>query len=173
MDHIFPADGEYELNINDMARALWVEGMEFENTLVALVDGVKVYEVKLGGEEDQKAIDQKGDPPVDAINKRLKNIRFQAKAGQRRVVVTFRARSYAESDARLQALVPGGGEERVLKVNSFEVRGPFRTDGVSETASRRRIFSCYPKTDCRRKNLRGTDRGDHCAACLPAPVGGR
>ena len=42
----FPADGEYELNINDMARALWVEGMEFENTLVALVDGVKVYEVE-------------------------------------------------------------------------------------------------------------------------------
>jgi hypothetical protein len=151
VDHIFPADGEYELNINDMARALWVEGMEFENTLVALVDGVKVYEVKLGGEEDQKAIDQKGDPPVDAINKRLKNIRFQAKAGQRRVVVTFRARSYAESDARLQALVPGGGEERVLKVNSFEVRGPFRTDGVSETASRRRIFSCYPKAAAEEK----------------------
>ncbi len=93
VEHIFPADGEYELNINDMARALWVEGMEFENTLVAMVDGVKIYEVKIGGDEDQKAIDQKGDPPVDAINKRLKNIRFQAKAGQHRVVVTFRART--------------------------------------------------------------------------------
>ncbi len=146
VDHIFPADGEYELNINDMARALWVEGMEFENTLVALVDGVKVYETKIGGEEDQKAIDQKGDPPVDAINKRLKNIRFKARAGQHRVVVTFRARSYAESDGRLQSLVPGGGEERVLSVTSFEIRGPFRTDGVSETASRKRIFVCYPKT---------------------------
>ncbi len=145
VDHIFPADGEYELNVNDMARALWVEGMEFENTLVALVDGVKIYETRLGGEDDQKAIDQKGDPPVDAINKRLKNIRFKARAGQHRVVVTFKARSYAESDGRLQSLVPGGGEERVLKVNSFEVRGPFRTDGVSETASRKRIFTCYPK----------------------------
>jgi hypothetical protein len=151
VDHIFPADGEYELNINDMARALWVEGMEFENTLVALVDGVKVYEAKLGGEEDQKAIDQKGDPPVDAINKRLKNIRFKAKAGQRRVVVTFRARSYAESDQRLQPLVPGTGEDRVLKVNSFEVRGPFKTDGVSETASRKRVFNCYPKSAAEEK----------------------
>ena len=146
VDHIFPADGEYELNINDMARALWVEGMEFENTLVALVDGVLIYEVKIGGEADQKAIDQKGDPPVDAINKRLKNIRFQAKAGQHRVVVTFRARTLAESDARLASLVPGGGEERVLKVNTFEIRGPFRTDGVSESPSRKRVFSCYPKT---------------------------
>jgi hypothetical protein len=54
-----------------MARALWVEGMEFENTLVAMVDGVLIYEVKIGGDEDQKAIDQKGDAPVDAINKRL------------------------------------------------------------------------------------------------------
>ncbi len=145
VDHIFPADGEYELNINDMARALWVEGMEFENTLVAMVDGVKIYEVKIGGDEDQKAIDQKGDAPVDAINKRLKNIRFRAKAGQHRVVVTFRARTFAESDGRLASLVPGGGEERVLKVNSFEIRGPFKTDGVSQSASRQRIFSCYPK----------------------------
>jgi hypothetical protein len=146
VDHIFPADGEYELNINDMARALWVEGMEFENTVVALIDGVKIYEMKIGGDTDQKAIDQKGDPPVDAINKRLKNIRFQARAGQHRVTVTFRARTLAESDARLTALVPGGGEERVLKVNTFEIRGPFRTDGVSETASRKRVFTCYPKT---------------------------
>ncbi len=145
VDHIFPADGEYELNINNMARALWVEGMEFENRLVALVDGVTVYETSLGGNDDQKAIDQKGDAPVDAINARLKNIRFQAKAGQHRVAVTFRARSYAESDQRLQLLVPGGGEDRVLKVNSFEIRGPFKTSGVSETESRDRIFSCYPE----------------------------
>jgi mono/diheme cytochrome c family protein len=144
VDHIFPADGEYELNINDMARALWVEGMEFENVLVALVDGVKIYETRLGGNDDQKAIDQKGDAPVDAINRRLKNIRFQAKAGQHQVAVTFRAKSYAESDARLQSLIPGGGEERVLKVNSFEIRGPFTTSGVSETPSRQSIFSCYP-----------------------------
>ncbi len=146
VDHIFPADGEYELNINNMARALWVEGMEFENTLVALVDGVKIYETRLGGETDQKAIDQKGDAPVDAINARLKNIRFHARAGQHRVVVTFRARSYAESDARLASLIPGGGEERVLKVNSFEIRGPFTTAGVSDTPSRQRIFTCYPKS---------------------------
>ncbi|MET0291729.1 MAG: DUF1592 domain-containing protein [Steroidobacteraceae bacterium] len=145
IDHVFPADGEYELNINDMARALWVEGMEFENSLVALVDGKIVHEVKLGGDLDQKSIDQKGDPPVDAINKRLKNIRFHASAGQHRVAVTFRGRTFAESDARLATLVPGGGEERVLKVRSVEIRGPFKVDGVSESASRKRIFTCYPK----------------------------
>jgi hypothetical protein len=61
------------------------------------------------------------------------------------VAVTFRARSYAESDQRLQLLIPGGGEDRILKVNSFEIRGPFKTSGVSETQSRDRIFSCYPQ----------------------------
>jgi len=146
VDHIFPADGEYELNINNMARALWVEGMEFENHLVAMVDGVVIYETTLGGDADQKAIDQKGDAPVDAINARLHGIRFQAKAGQHRVVVTFRARSYAESDQRLALLIPEGGEDRVLKVQSFEIRGPFKTNGVSDTASRERIFTCYPKS---------------------------
>jgi hypothetical protein len=119
--------------------------MEFENHLVALVDGVAVYETALGGDADQKAIDQKGDAPVDAINSRLKGIRFKAKAGQHRVAVTFRARSYAESDQRLQLLIPGGGEDRVLKIQSFEIRGPFKTNGVSQTPSRQRIFSCYPK----------------------------
>ena len=146
VEHIFPVDGEYELNINDMARALWVEGMEFENTVVAMVDGRKIYEMKIGGDEDQKAIDQKGDPPVDAINKRLRNIRFRTTAGQHRVVVTFRARTYAESEARLASLVPGGGEERVLKIRSFEIRGPFATEGVSTTASRQKIFTCQPAT---------------------------
>jgi mono/diheme cytochrome c family protein len=146
VDHIFPADGEYELNIGDMAHALWVEGMEFKNSLVVLLDGRRVYETTLGGEEDQRAIDQKGDPSVDAINKRLKNIRFKAKAGQHKLGVTFQARTFAESDSRLAPLLPGGGEDRVLRVKSFEVRGPFQASGVSDTASRKLIFTCYPKS---------------------------
>ena len=146
VEHVFPADGEYEINVADMAHALWVEGMEFNNTLVVLVDGRKVYETSLGGDQDQRSIDQKGDPSVDAINKRLKNIRFQAKAGQRKVAVTFKAHTAAESDARLMPLLPGGGEERVLRVRGFEVRGPFSTKGVSQTVSRERIFVCQPAT---------------------------
>jgi hypothetical protein len=145
VDHVFPVDGDYELNIGDMAHALWVEGMEFTNHLIVVVDGQKVYETTLGGDEDQRAIDQKGDPSVDAINRRLKNIRFKAKAGQRKLGVTFLARTFAESDSRLAPLLPGGGEERVLRVRSFEVRGPFTAAGVSDTASRQRLFSCYPK----------------------------
>src|SRR5690606_10429674 len=77
VEHTFPADGEYELNINDVARALWVETMEYQHTLIATLDGKKFYEPQIGGEEDMKAIDQQGDPAVTEINKRLKNIRFK------------------------------------------------------------------------------------------------
>jgi mono/diheme cytochrome c family protein len=145
VDHNFPADGEYVLNIANMAQALWVYNMEFENTLVVTVDGEQVYETTIGGEEDMKAIDQKQDPAVDAINKRLKNIRFTSKAGVHKLVVAFRHRSFAESEDRLQMYVPGGGQDRVLRVSSFEVRGPYNATGVSRTASRDTIFSCYPK----------------------------
>jgi hypothetical protein len=144
-DHNFPADGEYVINIANMAVALWVYNMEFENTLIVTLDGEQIYETTIGGEADMKAIDQKQDPAVDAINKRLKNIHFNAKAGLHKLVVAFRHRTFAESEDRLQMAIPGGGQDRVLRVSSFEVRGPYNPTGVSRTASRDFIFSCYPK----------------------------
>jgi Protein of unknown function (DUF1592)/Protein of unknown function (DUF1588)/Protein of unknown function (DUF1587)/Protein of unknown function (DUF1585)/Protein of unknown function (DUF1595) len=147
VDHNFPADGEYVLNIANMAQALWVYNMEFENQLVVTLDGKLIYETSIGGEADMKAIDQKQDPAVEAINQRLKNIRFNSTAGIHHFVVAFRHRTFAESEDRLQMYTPGGGQDRVLRVTSFEVRGPFNATGVSMTDSRRHIFSsCYPQT---------------------------
>ncbi|MEJ0099802.1 MAG: DUF1592 domain-containing protein [Pseudomonadota bacterium] len=147
VDHNFPADGEYVLNIANMAQALWVYNMEFENPLVVTLDGKLIYETSIGGEADMKAIDQKQDPAVEAINKRLKDIRFTSKAGVHRLVVAFRHRTFAESEDRLQMYAPGGGQDRVLRVTSFDVRGPFNATGVSQTAARQHIFAtCYPKS---------------------------
>ncbi len=145
--HDFPADGEYVINIANMAQAIWVYNMEFENHLVVTLDRRKIYETSIGGEEDMKAIDQRQDPAVDAINKRLKDIHFTATAGPHKVAVAFVQRSFAESENRLQSNVPGGGEDRILRVTSFEVRGPLKATGLSETPSRRRIFSCYPQSE--------------------------
>ena len=145
VQHDFPADGEYVINIANMAQAIWVYNMEFENHLVVTLDRRKVYETVIGGEDDMKAIDQRQDPAVDAINQRLKNIHFTASAGPHEVGVTFLHRSYAESEDRLQMPVPGGGQDRVLRVTSFEVRGPLNASGVSETPSRQRVFLCHPK----------------------------
>ena len=100
VEHNFPADGEYELTIGDMALAREVPRMEFENTVIALLDGKEFYRTTIGGEADHKAIDQRLDPAVEEINGRLRKIRFQATAGQHKLAVTFVHRSFAESDER-------------------------------------------------------------------------
>ena len=117
VEHTFPADGEYELNIANMAVALWVYNMEFEHTLIATLDGKKFCETNIGGEEDMKSIDQKQDPAVDAINARLKGIRFKATAGPHKVAVAFVQRTFAESDDKLFQQLPGGGQDRVLQAS--------------------------------------------------------
>ncbi len=129
-----------------MAGALWVVNMEYENTIVALLDGKEFFRTTIGGPEDMKAIDQKQDPAVDAINKRLKDIHFHANAGMRRIAVTFIARTFAETDNRLHTVNPGGGQDRVQRITTFQVQGPFNAGGVSSTASRTRIFTCHPGT---------------------------
>jgi len=163
VEHVFPADGEYELNIANMAQALWVYNMEFQHHLVATLDGKKFWETDIGGEEDMKSIDQKQDPAVDAINKRLKGIRFNATAGPHKVAVAFVHRTFAESDDKLYQQQPGGGQDRVLKVASFEVKGPFSTTGISETPSRKKIYTCRPKTEAEEAP---------CAQAIIAKIGG-
>jgi hypothetical protein len=144
--HFFPADGDYELNISNMAAALWVTGMNFDNHVIATLDGKKFWDTDVGGEEDMKAIDQKQDPAVDAINKRLKGIRFKATAGAHKVAVTFIHRTFAESDDKLYSQIGSGGQDRVLRVGSFEIKGPFNPTGLSDTASRDKIFICHPQS---------------------------
>ena len=39
---------------------------------------------------------------------------------------------------------PGGGQDRLYRLSSFELRGPFNVKGLSETPSRQRVFSCHP-----------------------------
>ncbi len=141
-----PSAGDYVLSINDMATGGYVLAMEFEHTLIVTVDGVRVYETRIGGEEDLRAIDQEQAPAVTAINERLKNIPIELEAGPRRIGVTFLAKTFAESDNWLRGFTPGGGHDRIPFVSSVEVRGPFEARGLGETPSRQKIFVCYPET---------------------------
>ena len=139
-----PSDGEYVVDIADIVTNIWGSGMEFENPLVVTVDGRVVYETVIGGEEDMKLYDQVQNGALDKPNARLKNIRFTTTAGPHKVGVAFRRRTFAESDDVQQMFTPGGGQDRMYRISSFQVRGPFNPKGVSATPSRDRIFSCYP-----------------------------
>ncbi|HEU4619320.1 MAG TPA: DUF1592 domain-containing protein [Gammaproteobacteria bacterium] len=144
IEHDFPADGEYELTIGDMALAREVPRMEFENTVVALLDGKEFYRTNIGGEADHKAIDQHLDPAVEAINNRLRKIRFNATAGQHELTVTFVQRSFAESDERIREVALEGGQERIQAAHALQIRGPLKVTGLSDSPSRKKIFVCRP-----------------------------
>jgi len=142
-----PADGEYRINIADMATHIWGNGMEYENPLIVTLDNKIVYQTVVGGEEDAKLYDQVQNGALDRVNARLKNIKFPAAAGPHKIGVTFRRQSFAESDDQLQMFAPGGGQDRSYRVNSFQLLGPFDAKGLSSTPSRDRILTCNPAKD--------------------------
>ncbi len=142
-----PADGEYRINVADMANGLWGNQMEYENPLVVTIDSKIVYETVVGGAEDTKFFDQVQNGALDRLNARLKNIKFQTTAGPHKIGVTFRRKSFAESDDQLQVVAPGGGQDRSYRVNSFQLLGPFDAKGLSSTPSRDRILTCNPAKD--------------------------
>jgi hypothetical protein len=143
--HSFPVDGEYELTIGDMALAREVPRMEFENTVIVLLDGKEFYRTNIGGEPDHKAIDQRLDPAVEEINGRLRKIKFKATAGQHDLAVTFMQRSYAESDERIRTVALEGGQERIQAAHALQIRGPLTVTGMSDSASRKKILICKPQ----------------------------
>ncbi len=142
-----PADGEYRINIGDMATHIWGNGMEYENPLVVTLDNKVVYEAVIGGEEDNKLYDQVQSGALDKVNARLKNIKFQTTAGPHKIGVTFRRKSFAESDDQIQMYSPGGGQDRSYRVNGFQLLGPFDVKGLSSTPARERILVCHPDKD--------------------------
>jgi mono/diheme cytochrome c family protein len=145
VEHLFPADGDYKLNIPNMAIAGYVRGMEYKHTLVVTIDGVKVFQNTIGGEEDIRAIDQQQAPAVAAINARFLDIPVKVTAGPHKVGVTFVARTFAEPDEVLHSFRPSAGEDRIPRIGSLEIQGPFSPTGVSDTPSRARVFVCRPR----------------------------
>jgi hypothetical protein len=153
VEHYFPADGEYVFNLRVSSepgaelRAYPQGWLEYEHTAFLTIDGKKMFEGKLGGEEDLRNLDHLQIAYVDQIKDRFRNIRLPVKAGYRKIGAAFVARSYAESDHRLQAFIPGEGVPDVPQMLGVEVVGPYGPTGISEpTQTRQRVFICYPET---------------------------
>ncbi len=112
------------------------------------IDGVPVFEDHIGGVEDSLALDQRQITAVEEIKNRFRNIRLDVKAGVHEVAAAFVARSRAEGDYLLQALIPGEGVPDVPRLHGIVIIGPYDAKGLSgTTASRERIFVCHPETE--------------------------
>ncbi len=150
--HDFPADGEYRFTINGLVGAGYLWGELDPNTLIITVDGKRVFQNQLGGPKDLDAVDLQQAAGLTLINDRFKNIPVHISAGPHQVGITFVQTSAAETNEILHAFVPVAGMGQPVNGNStgprlanVEIKGPTVAQGVSETPSRRRIFSCYPQ----------------------------
>jgi hypothetical protein len=147
VNHYFPADGEYQLNLyldsvdTNLLRSYW---LEYQNTLIVTVNGNKVFEGSLGGEEDQRAVDKNLMSAARKIQDRFRNIRVTVPAGTHAIGVAFLGRSFAQSDSNLKPLIAGEGVDRLPVLADMELIGPFDVTGVGRTASREKIFICQP-----------------------------
>ncbi len=89
VDHYFPADGEYVFNLNVSTepgaelRAYPRGWLEYRHTAILTIDGAKVFEASLGGEDDLRDLDHLQIVAVNAIKDRFKNIHVPVKAGNR------------------------------------------------------------------------------------------
>jgi Protein of unknown function (DUF1592)/Protein of unknown function (DUF1588)/Protein of unknown function (DUF1585)/Protein of unknown function (DUF1595)/Protein of unknown function (DUF1587)/Planctomycete cytochrome C len=146
--HYFPLDGEYKFDITLRQSQIYVKGLEFPHQLIMTIDGERVFQRAIGGEEDLRAQDQELAAAAQAIQGRLKNLRFQVRAGPHTVIVTFLQKTFAQSDEVLQPYTrdvgPSGGMNGIPSIEKLEVMGPYDPSGPGDTPSRRRIFVCRP-----------------------------
>lgn len=148
VEHDFPADGEYVFSIRQFLfmGAGYVTKVDDTHKVILTIDGRRVFQDQFGGPEDLKYVDQQQAIAADDMQNRFNNIRVKVKAGVRRVGVAFIQRSFAQSDSPLQPIAELPEMERVPNIPGLTVSGPFNVTGVSETPSRRKIFSCMPRS---------------------------
>ncbi|MEO6080626.1 MAG: DUF1592 domain-containing protein [Steroidobacteraceae bacterium] len=167
IDHYFPVDGEYETTISGLVGGGYVWGVADQRTLIVTVDGERVFQANVGGEEDLAAIDLKQAVGIAAIDDRFRNIRFKVTAGTHRVGITFKQKTAAEHLDILHAFNPVSGMAQNhsgaafsdgYRLSNVEIKGPVTKSGVSDTPSRRKLFVCQPanaadETPCAKRIL--------------------
>jgi hypothetical protein len=148
--HTFPADGEYRFTFPNLGVDSYTRVVETKHTLVLLIDGREVFRESLGGPEDMKTVDRGGAPGRAKVMERFTNVPVPVKAGAYDIAVAFIERARIESDEFVDDL-PGDefsrGDRFPRLVDGVTVRGPFNATGVSETASRKKVFVCRPSGD--------------------------
>jgi len=148
--HNFPADGEYQVTINNLAVGPYSNALERENTVVIMIDGRIVFRKSLGGAADLSLVDRTAGTGRAQVMERFSKIPVTAKAGLRDVVVAFVDRPQVATSENLERLQPYGGltggaaptDRRPHLLDGVVVAGPFNPTGVSTTPSRALIFVC-------------------------------
>ena len=150
VNHVFPADAEYKL-FGRLVRGVeegysGVESNETPDTFVITVDGEEVFTAEVGGKQDHEIQSKDMNEAKALIDARMTGKVFVT-AGPHEVGYTWRERPARRQDVWQPALRDSqevhmiGGLARLKTVG---VEGPYDVKGVSQSASRERLFVCKP-----------------------------
>jgi len=141
VNHVFPADAEYvfEIDLTSGSHARYEDiDISIDGERVALIE----YETgPAGGADGRGAVPMRTEPVL-------------VKAGQHRVAAAFVRRVEGPYEDLIRphdwSFAGGGsggpGITTLPHLRDFIVKGPYKITGISETASRQKIFSCRPTT---------------------------
>ena len=149
----FPADGEYVFYgrlLRTVAEGyVGVEGHETPFQFIVTVDGEQVFSAPIGGKEDHESSGKNITISKEEVDKRMTSPRIKVTAGPHEVGFTFIDRPSQEQNMwqpvlreSLEAHNPSG----IPRLRTGNIQGPFNVTGISETPSRKRLFTCKPAT---------------------------
>jgi Protein of unknown function (DUF1592)/Protein of unknown function (DUF1588)/Protein of unknown function (DUF1585)/Protein of unknown function (DUF1587)/Protein of unknown function (DUF1595)/Cytochrome C oxidase, cbb3-type, subunit III len=146
--HTFPVDAEYIIKVR-----LWrntfdlLRGMEDPHQIEISLDGERIALVTAGGREDFVKMAENPGAFGKDLDQKL-TVRMKVKAGAHTLTAATLLRSHAPKDDLikpfLRTTVDGLDITGDPSVDRMTIEGPFNQTGVSETASRRKIFICRP-----------------------------
>ena len=139
VDHVFPVDGEYVIEVTSTAG----DGARYEDLDISINGERVALLANEGGGGD--AADGRG-------AKGLMTEPLVIKAGQHKVAAAYVRRTEGPYEDLIRPHdwsyagggSGGGGITTLPHVRDLIIRGPFKTMGISQTASREKIFSCRP-----------------------------
>ena len=170
VDHTFPADGEYEIQVRlQRNRNENVEGLTEPHDVEVTLDGERL---QLFTMEPSRNMVVQADATYyadEGIDNHL-NVRVSVTAGPHLVGATFIKKNSALIETTRQPYQAHFNMDRHPRtqpaVRSVSIAGPFDPTGVGETPSRERIFVCRPASA-------STQAEDDCATNIIATLARR
>ena len=148
--YTFPLDADYVFQAKLYRTNLdIVRGLEYPHDVEVAIDGKRVYLATIGGREDLEALFEKPTDTGDAVDARLR-VRVPVTAGPHDVTVAFVEDAPVAEPVRLQPFLRSSIDNFDWAgrphMQTFTITGPFNASGPGDTPSRRRIFTCRPKS---------------------------
>jgi cytochrome c5 len=151
--HQFPADGEYVFSgrlLKTVAEGLvGVEGHETPHIFVVTVDGTQVFSAPIGGKDDHDAATETKPVARETFDQRMTSPRITVTAGLHEIGFTFIERPTQEQNVwrpSLRDSQEAHNPSGLPRLRNGIIEGPYAADGVSESASRQRLFVCTPRS---------------------------